>query len=213
MCVGFFQGGRWGSVELFGAEDLPAKTFQNWNPSQENVTLSSAKKCRHCFSLFHSDTKRQNVAPVGWFNLNKQASTPCQGADSKRQRLFGFNQKCQHFWCDISDSKVFGTCVCLRWREGWSVCRSLFLCTLWICVPLFVVGSGIEGPGEKKDACSPLPLPQHTSLRFASAQAHRLPAVWQRWVTWRNLKGNNGLEWFLSRRFFQKACSQNAQQG
>lgn len=84
--------------------------------------------------LFCLDTKWQNVAPVGWFNSNKQASLPCQRADWKRQPLFGFNQKCQHFQCDISDSKVCELCICLGWRWGWSVGHHLggFLCTLLI---------------------------------------------------------------------------------
>lgn len=133
--------------------------------SQKNVTGSSAKKHWNYFFLFHSDRKWHNIAPVERFNLNKQASLPCQITDSKWQFLFGFNQKRQHFQCDISDSEVFELCVCLGWRWGWSLGHLSFLVYF---TDLFVEGSGRKGPWEK-DEQSLLPLP--ISLGFVGIMA------------------------------------------
>lgn len=186
-------------MELFDTQGLPAKSFRNQNSSQANVTGSSAKKSWNYFFLFHSDTKWQNVAPVGWFNLNKQASLSCQSADSKWQFLFGFNQKYRHFQCDISNSKVFELCICLGWRWGWSV-GHLFLCILLIC--LFVFSYWWREAGGK----------DHERRRMGTACClYPSSSVWdlqvsrQRSVMWRDPKGNNGLVCFLSRSFSQKA--------
>lgn len=160
-------------MELFDTQGLPAKSFQKQNSSQENFTGNSAKKCWNYFFLFHSDTKWQNVAPVGWFNLNKQTSLPCQSPDSKWQFLFGFNQKCQHFQCYISDSKVFRLRICLGWRWGWSVGHrsSVYFIDLFICLLLLVERSRRKRLWEKEDRHSLLPLPKLIGLGFVGVTA------------------------------------------
>lgn len=135
-------------------------------PKARKMSLAALPRNIETISFcFHSDRKWHNIAPVERFNLNKQASLPCQITDSKWQFLFGFNQKRQHFQCDISDSEVFELCVCLGWRWGWSLGHLSFLVYF---TDLFVEGSGRKGPWEK-DEQSLLPLP--ISLGFVGIMA------------------------------------------
>lgn len=140
---------------------------------------------------FCLDTKWQNIAPVGWFNSNNQASLPCQRANWKWQSLFGFNQKHQHFQCDISDWKVCELRVRFGWRGGWFVGCHLecFLCIL------LIVFSFWRKRRWGKDRHSLLPL---------SSGIWDLQAPWQMSVTWGDPTGSDALVLILPRNFSQE---------
>lgn len=160
-------------------------------------------KCQHqlCQEMlklflfpFCLDTKWQNVAPVGWFNSNKQASLPCQRADWKWQSLFGFNQKRHRAQSDISDPGVCESRVSLGWRWGWSAGCHLggFLCSLLIYLFSPIGENHEEKPIREGQAAAP----GLRCLGFAG--------FWWMSVTQGYPKGRNALVWLFPGIFSQE---------
>lgn len=171
LCVCLFWERRQWSVELFNAQSLPAKSFWNQNSSQENVTGSSAKKCWSYLFLFHSDTKWQNLAPVGWFNLKKQAPSP-----PSMSKCWFETTICVWFQSEMSIFSVWHfwfKSFCVAYLFGMEVgliCWSFFVYFIDLFICFLLLEKQEKGPWEK-EGHSLLPLPKLIGLGFVGIMA------------------------------------------